>query len=153
MIRTIAACIICVVGVVTPLGPSRAPAPATEVGTASDYPAVSANKSDRLPIHSEAIAPKVAVEAEKPAVPTPQIAAAPPPAEPKADRKLPEFTPRHWHDPSASRNKIQNRGTAEAKRPQTRPIEKPKQVSEVRNCSSDGLAPLLRQLNLQPACD
>ncbi|MGV7217278.1 hypothetical protein [Bradyrhizobium sp. UFLA05-112] len=154
MIRIIAVCIICVVGVVSPLGPSRAPAPATKVGMASDFPVVSGNKSDRLPVHTEAIGQNVTVEADEPAVPTPQIAAAPPlAAEPKVDRKLPEFIPRHWHDPTASRNKIQNRGTAEAKRPQTRPIEKPKQVTEVKNCSSDGLAPLLRQLNLQPPCD
>ncbi|OKO79039.1 hypothetical protein AC630_18085 [Bradyrhizobium sp. AS23.2] len=139
------------VGVVSPLGTSRAPAPAIEVGMASNFPAVSGNKSDRLPIHTEAIGPKVAIEADKPAILTPQIA--PPLAEPKADRKLPEFIPRHWHDPTASKNKIQNRGTADTKKSQTRPIEKPKQVNEVKNCSSDGLAPLLRQLNLQPRCE
>ena len=151
MIRIVAVCMLCVVGVVSPLGPSRAPAP--EVGMASDFPAVSGNKSDRLPIHTEAIVPKVAVETDKPDVLPPQMAVAPPPAEAKADRKLPEFIPRHWHDPTASKDKIQNRGTADAKRSQTRPIEKPKEVSEVKNCSSDGLASLLRQLNLQPRCE
>ncbi|MCP3473232.1 hypothetical protein NLM33_23245 [Bradyrhizobium sp. CCGUVB1N3] len=153
MIRIVAVCTMCVVGMASPLGPSRAPAPVAEVGMASDFPAVSGNKGDRLPIHTEPIAPKVDVEADRPAVPTSQIAVAPPPAEPKAERKLPEFIPRHWHDPTASKNKIQNRGVADAKRSQTRPIEKPKEVSETKNCSSDGLAPLLRQLNLQPRCE
>src|SRR3954454_2660443 len=119
MIRIVAVCMMCVVGVVTPLGPGRAPPPAIEVGMASDFPAVSGNKSDRLPIHSEAIAPS---EADKPPVPTPQIAIAPPLAKPKADRTQPEFIPRHWHDPTASRYRIQNRSTADATRPPTRPI-------------------------------
>lgn len=153
MIRIFAVCMMCVVCVAYPLGPSRAPAPTSEVGTTSDFPAVSGNKSDRLPIHTEAIAPKTAVEVDKPAVLTLQIAFAPAQAEPRADRKLSEFIPRHWHDPTASKNKIQNRGTADAKRSQTRPIEKPKEVSEMKDCSSDGLAPLLRQLNLQPRCE
>ncbi|WP_342739696.1 hypothetical protein [Bradyrhizobium sp. B117] len=150
MIRIVAVCMMCVVGVVSPLGPSRAPAPAIEVDMASDFPAVSGNKSDRLQIHTEAIAPS---KADKPPVTTPRIASAPPLAKPKADRTQPEFIPRHWHDPTASRYRIQNRGTADATTSQTRPIEKPRQVSEVKNCSSDGLAPLLRQLNLQPHCE
>ncbi|MCP3466584.1 MULTISPECIES: hypothetical protein [unclassified Bradyrhizobium] len=153
MIRVIAVCTVCVVGVVSPLGPSRAPAPDTDVGMASDFPAVSGNKSDRLPIRAEAIAPKAAVEADKPAVPTPQIAVAAPAVEPKTDQTQPRFISRHWHDPTASKYTIQKRSAADAKRSQTPSVEKPKQATEVKNCSSDGLAPLLRQLNLQPPCD
>jgi len=153
MIRIVAACTICVAGVVAPLGSSRAPAPAIEVGIAPDFPAVSRNKGDRLPIHAEAIAPAVPVETGKPPVVTPQIAVAAPAVEPKTDRTQPEFIPRHWHDPTASKYKTQKSSAADAKRSQTRPVEKPKQASEVKNCSSDGLAPLLRQLNLQPPCD
>ncbi|WFU43367.1 hypothetical protein QA640_13495 [Bradyrhizobium sp. CB82] len=153
MIRIIAACMVCVVGVVSPLGPSRAPAPATEVGMASNFPAVSGNKSDRLPIYTEAVMPKAAAEAAKPPVPTPQIAVAPPLADPMPDRTRPEFIARHWHDPTSSKYKIKMRSAADAKTSLTRPIDKPKQVSEVKPCSSDGLASLLRNLNLQPRCE
>ena len=150
MIRTIAACTICVVGVFSPLGPSRAPAPATDVGMASNFPAVSGNKGDRLPIHTEAIAHEIV--AEVPEL-TARIAVAPPLAGPTTDRTQPKFIPRHWHDSTSSKYRIKTRTAADAKTSQTTPIDKPKQVSEVNRCSSDGLAPLLRNLNLQPRCE
>ncbi|GLR91372.1 hypothetical protein GCM10007857_80890 [Bradyrhizobium iriomotense] len=143
----------CVVGVVSPLGPSRAPAPATEVGMASSFPAVSGNKGDRLPIYTEAIAPKTAAEVAKPPELTTPIAVAPPLASPTADRTQPKFIARHWHDPASSKYQIKTRRAADAKTSQTPPIDKSKQVSEVKPCSSDGLAPLLRGLNLQPRCE
>jgi hypothetical protein len=155
VIRIVAVGVMCLVGIgaVSPLGRDRAPAPATEVGMPPTYPVVTGNKSDRLPIYTEAVAPEPTVEVDNAPVLMPQIAVVPPLTEPKAERTQPEFIPRHWHDPTASKYKIQKRSAVDTKRPQARPIERPKQVSEARDCSSDGLAPLLRKLNLQPRCE
>lgn len=150
MIRMVAVGVICLasVGVVTPLGGNDATA--IKVDMALTYPIVAGNKSDRLPIYKAEIAPEPALEVHTPpAVSTPQTVVAPQPSESKTDRTQPEFTPRHWHDPASSKYKVNKRVADDAKRSQSPPIDK--QVSQP--CSQDGLAPLLRKLNLQPRCD
>jgi hypothetical protein len=117
----------------------------------STYPVVSGNKNDRLPIQAGAGEP--VAEVDNTPVLTPWTAVAPPLAEPKADRTQPAFIPRHWHEPTSSKYKSQKRAAIETKRSQSPSIEGPKQVSEVKDCSQDGLAPLLRKLNLQPRCE
>jgi hypothetical protein len=137
------------VGAFSPLGGDRVPA--IEIGMAPNYPVVTGDKGDRLPIRIEAVAPEPAVKVDDAPVLTPQIAVVPQPAEPKADRTQPEFVPRHWHDPT--KYKIQKRSAVDSKRSQSRPVEGQKQVSNAKDCSQDGLAPLLRKLDLQPRCE
>ena len=153
MIRIVAGGVICLagVGVVTPLGRNDAPPPTIKVDTELTYPIVAGNKSDRLPIYKAAIAPEPALEVDMPPVSVPQTAVAPQPSESKTDRTQPEFIPRHWHDPASSKYKVRKRVADDAKQSQAPPIHK--QVSEPKDCSPDGLAPLLRKLNLQPRCD
>jgi len=153
VIRIVAVGVICLagVGVVTPLG--RKDESAIVVDMALTYPVVTGNKSDRLPIYKEAIAPEPALEVDTPPAPTPQTVAAPQPSKSKTDRTQPEIIPRHWHDPATSKYRIHKRIADDAKRSQAPPIDKPKQISELKDCSPDGLAPLLRKLNLQPRCD
>ena len=150
MIRIVAVGVICLagVGVVTPLG--RNGESAIVVDMALTYPVVTGNKSDRLPSYKEASAPDPVLEVDMPAA-TPAVA--PSPSESKADRTQPEIVRRHWHDPADSKYKIHKRIATDASRSQVRPIETPRQVSEVKDCSPDGLARLLRKLNLQPHCD
>lgn len=151
----------CVIGVgtVLPLGSSRPPAPALQAGMAPIYPMVTGNKNDRLPLHTEAVAPEPVVAVDKPAELTPQVAVVAPPSEARADHTQSEIISRHWHDPMSSKGRMQKRTNVDTKTSQARPIEKPKQVGavkqvgEVKACSPDGLASLLRKLNLQPRCD
>lgn len=151
--------VMCVIGVgtVLPLGSIRPPAPALEVGMAPIYPVVTGNKNDRLPLHTEAVAPEPVVD--NPAELTPRVAVVAPPSEARVDHPQSEVISRHWHDPMSSKGRIQKRTNDDAKRSQVWPIERPKQVGqvkqvgEVKACSPDGLALLLRKLNLQPRCD
>jgi len=75
-------------------------------------------------------------------LPAPSISRSSPP---------PDFIPRHWHDPYASKPDAQKRATV-AKKPIKRTIEKV-QASVAKECPTDGFAPLLRKLRLAADCD
>jgi hypothetical protein len=120
------------------------------------FPVAAGNKADRPPLIIRQDTPTDAEKVDVLYVPpveqdlailnqsAPQKPASPP------SRRL---ISRHWHDPhdlkfeatkqKASRSKPLKKSSAD---------RAPKQVSDVRECRSDGLDPLLRKLNLSPPC-
>jgi len=65
--------------------------------------------------------------------------------------QAPDFVPRHWRDPYASKPNAQRRASV-AKKPVKRTIEKV-QASVAKECPTDGFAPFLRKLRLAAKCD
>jgi hypothetical protein len=65
-----------------------------------------------------------------------------------------DIFPRHRHDPHDLRASAANKRANIAKQSKKDPADNPpKQISDVKQCRSDGLDPLLRKLNLSPPCD
>jgi hypothetical protein len=107
------------------------------------------NKSDRLQtiVESDVDLPKQITEVSF--VPVQQE---PQPAAPiSRPRQSPDFVPRHWHDPYASKPEAQKRASV-AKKPVKRSTEKV-QASVAKECPTDGFAPFLRKLRLAADCD
>jgi hypothetical protein len=64
------------------------------------------------------------------------------------------IAPRHWHDPHDVKVKAAKQGTSSTKQAKKLSADQPpERVSEVKQCRSDGLDPLLRKLNLAPPCN
>jgi hypothetical protein len=69
-----------------------------------------------------------------------------------APARDPDIAPRHWHD--RHHVKARTEGRRSSAKQKVRPADPaPAQVSELKECRSDGLYPLMRQLNLSPSCN
>ena len=162
VIRTVALGMVCLAGLgaIAVAAKKSTPPPRPEV----IVPAVSNNKADRLPtiISQTDTQPDAerAATAEKVDVAyvasadqnAPRPAAARPAAtQDSASARDPDIAPRHRHERHHVRARTERR-RAIAK-PKVRPADPPPaQVSELKECRTDGLHPLMRQLNLSPQC-
>ena len=155
MIRTVALGFICLAGVgaIAAAAKKSTPPPPLEVV----MPVVSGNKTDRLPL---AINEDKPTDAEKVDVvyiqPTQEGQASPPSriSEEPAPTRHPDNNSRHWHDRHHVKAKTERRRASSAKQTKTRSVDPPPaQISELKECRSDGLDPLLRKLNLSPPCN
>ena len=155
MIRTVALGFICLAGLgaIAAAAKKSTPPPPPEVV----MPVVSGNKSDRLPLTTKEDKP---TDAEKVDVvyvqPSEQGQASPPPpvSEELAPTRNPDVNSRHWHDGHHVKAKTERRRTSSTKQTKTGSVDpSPAQISELKECRSDGLDPLLRKLNLSPPCN
>ena len=152
MIRTVALGFICLAGLgaIAAAAMKSTPPPREVV-----MPVVSGNKTDRLPL---TINEDKATDAEKVDVvyvqPSKEGQASPPPpvSEEPAPTRHPDVTSRHWHDRHHVKAKTERSASStKQKTPSVDPS--PAQISELKECRSDGLDPLLRKLNLSPPCN
>lgn len=136
--------LVCVggIGAIAAAASKSAPVPTASVV----YPAVAGNKADRLSLVSiQDIQPTVEKVALVYTPPTEPPAPAPLPPKEVAKAKAPEFIPRHWHDPNASR--------ANAKKLKPEPSRTTSRngtsakVGESQDCRTDGLGSLMRKLS------
>ena len=155
MIRTVALGFICLAGLgaIAAAAKKSTPPPPPEVV----MPVVSGNKSDRLPLTINKDKP---TDAEKVDVVYVQLSeqgqASPPPpvSEEPAPTRHPDVTSRHWHDRHHAKAKTERRRASSTTQTKTPPVDpSPAQISELKECRSDGLDPLLRKLNLSPPCN
>jgi hypothetical protein len=118
-------------------------------------PVVSGNKTDRLPLTINEDKPTDAEKVDVVYVQPSQEGQASPPSrisEEPAPTRHPDITSRHWHDRHHVKAKTESRRASDTK--QTPPADpSPAQISELKECRSDGLDPLLRKLNLSPPCN
>lgn len=154
MIRIVALGVVCLAG----LGAIAAAAkkltpPRPEVV----MPLVSNNKTDRLPTtvtqdNTQPDAEKVDVvyvtsgdqnQADPPL----------PASQEPGPARHPDITPRHGHDRHHAKANTERRRASSANQKMRAADPSPAQVSELKECRSDGLNPLLRQLNLAPPCN
>lgn len=154
MIRIVVLGVACLAGVgaIAAAAKKSAPPSAPELV----MPIVAGNKADRLPFAIKLDTP-TAVESVDVAYVQPgeeEQAHLPPPA-PKQAALPPrrDFTPRHWHDPHDLRAKAANKRGDSTKGPRKGAADQPLKQVEAKRCRADGLDPLLRKLNLSPACD
>lgn len=167
VIRTVALGMVCLAGLgaIAVAAKKLTPPPRPEVVV----PAVSNNKADRLPTiisqtdtQPDAERAATAENAEKvdvayvPSVdqnaPNPRPTAARLAAsQDSAPARDPDIAPRHRHERHHVRARTERRRSiARQKMPPADPP--PAQVSELKECRTDGLHPLMRQLNLSPQC-
>jgi len=153
VIRTVALGFICLAGLGVIAAAAKKSTPPPEVV----MPVVSGNKTDRLPLTIKEDKP---TDAEKFDVvyvqPSEEGQASPPPpvSEEPAPTRHPDITSRHWHDRHHVRAKTERRRAGSTKQTKTRPVDpSPAQISELKECRSEGLDPLLRKLNLSPPCN
>ena len=153
MIRTVALGIVCLVA----LGAIAAAAKKLTLPQSAEvvFPVVAGDKADRLPwmtrgdtlTDAEKVAIAYVAPVENLAPPTaPQKAASPPP---------PRIVSRHWHDPRDLKffeAKEQKAGSSRSAKKNVAERAS-KQAINARECRSDGLDPILRKLNLSPACE
>lgn len=152
MIRTVALGVVCLAG----LGAIAAAAKKTPPPQPAEvvFPMVAGNKADRLqliirrdtPTDAEKVVDVVYVPpvVEDLAPSAPQEPTSPPP------RRL---VSRHWNDLHGLKFGAIKQKASSAKQPKKSSVDRaPKQVSDARECRSDGLDPLLRNLNLSPPC-
>jgi hypothetical protein len=77
----------------------------------------------------------------------------PPASQERASPAHNVIAPRHWHDPHDLKAKAAKHGTNSTRQVKKRSADQPpERVSEVKQCRSDGLEPLLRKLNLAAPC-
>jgi hypothetical protein len=154
VIRTVALGFICLAGLgaIAAAAKKSTPPPPPEVV----MPVVSGNKTDRLPLTIKEDKP---ADAEKVDVvyvqPSEEGQASPPPpvSEERAPTRSPDITSRHWYDRHHVKAKTERRRVSSTKQ-KTRSVDpSPAQISELKECRSDGLDPLLRKLNLSPPCN
>jgi hypothetical protein len=120
-------------------------------------PVVSGNKTDRLPLTIKEDKPtdteKVDVVYAQPSEEG-QASLPPPVLEEPAPTRHPDITSRHWHDRHHVKAKTERRRASSTKHTKTPSVDpSPAQISELKECRSDGLDPLLRKLNLSPPCN
>ena len=153
MIRTVALGVVCLAGLgAIAAAAKKSPPPPPEVV----MPMVAGNKADRLPLKINQGTP---TEAEKVDVvyvpPSEQSQAVLPPPAPKQVGSPPHrvITLRHWHDPHDLKPRAAKQKASSVEQPKKASADSPpKQVSDARECRSDGLDPLIRKLNLSPPC-
>jgi len=155
VIRAVALGVVCLagLGVIAAAAKKSTPPPAPEVV----MPVVAGNKADRLPLVINQDTPTAAERVDVVHVqPSEQGQADLPPPAPKQAAIPPhrDIAPRHWHEPHDLKARAANNRANITKQSKRDAADKPpKQVSEVKQCRSDGLDPLLRKLNLSPPCD
>ena len=155
MIRTVALGFICLAGLgaIAAAAKKSTPPPPPEVV----MPVVSGNKTDRLPLVINENKPTNAEKVDVVYVqPSEQGQASPPPpvSEEPAPTRHPDVTSRHWQDRHHAKAKTERRRTSSTKQTKTGSVDpSPAQISELKECRSDGLDPLLRKLNLSPPCN
>ena len=155
MIRTVALGVVCLAGLGAIAAAAKKPSlpqPAEIV-----FPKVAGSKADRLPLIPRLGTPTDVERMDVVYVPpvedvapssqsAPQKAASPP---------SPRIISRRWHDPH-NRKFFEGtkQGTSKSKPPTKSSADwLPKRVTDVKECRSDGLDPLLRKLNLSPQCE
>lgn len=154
MIRTVALGVVCLAGlgaIAAAARKSTLPLPAEVI-----FPVAAGNKADRLQliIRQDTLAdakkvdvvyvPPIADELAAANQSAPQRAASPPP---------PRLISRHWHDPHDFKFDATKQKASSSNPPKRISADRaPQQVSDVKECRSDGLDPLLRKLNLSPPC-
>jgi hypothetical protein len=150
VIRTVALGFICLAG----LGAIAAAAKKSTLPPPPEVvmPAVSGNKTDRLPLTIKENKP---TDAEKVDVVYVQGQASPPPPllEESAPTRHPDITSRHWDDRHHVKAKKERRRASSTKQKTGSVDPSPAQISELRECRSDGFDPLLRKLNVSPPCN
>jgi hypothetical protein len=155
VIRTVALGFICLAGLgaIAAAAMKSTPPPPPEVV----MPVVSGNKSDRLPLTINKDKP---TDAEKVDVvylqPSKEGQASPPPpvSEEPAPTPHPDITSRLWHDRHQVKAKTERRRASSTTQAKSQSVDpSPAQISELTECRSDGLDPLLRKLNLSPPCN
>ena len=150
MIRTVALGFICLAGLGAIAAAAKKSTPPPEVV----MPVVSGNKTDRLPLTVKEDKPTDAEKVDVVYVQPSQEGQASPPSrisEEPAPTRHPEITSRHWQDRHHVKAKTERRSTKQTKTGSVDPS--PAQISELKECRSDGLDPLLRKLNLSPPCN
>ena len=155
MIRTVALGVVCLAGLCAIAAAAMKPPlpqPAEVV-----FPVVTGSKADRLPLIARGESLTEIEKVDVVYVPPvgdvapssqsePQKAASPPP---------PRIVSRRWHDPHDRKFfEGTKQGTSKSKPPTKSSADwLPKRVTDVKECRSDGLDPLLRKLNLSPQCE
>jgi hypothetical protein len=154
MIRTVALGFICLAGVgaIAAAAKKSTPPPLEVV-----MPVVSGNKADRLPLTIKEDKPTDAEKVDVVDVQPGQEGQASPPSrisEEPAPARQPDINSRHVHDRHQVKAKTERRTAGSAKQTKTQSVDpSPAQISELKECRSDGLDPLLRKLNLSPPCN
>jgi hypothetical protein len=159
VIRTVALTLICLAGLGAIAGAairSTPPLPETV------RPVVAGNKADRLPLVVNEDVPKgaekidtayvqpVGEDQSSPPAETPPLATPAPPDSVKVDEPhSAKATKTHKFRRSVSRSRRMASADHSPKQVSAPP---PNQISELKECSSGGLNPLLRKLNLSPPC-
>lgn len=154
MIRSVALGVACLAGLgAIATAAKKSPLPPPE----AVMPVVAGNKADRLPL---IINRDTSTDAEKVDVvyvpPSEEGQAGLPPPPASQERASPPhhvIAPRHWHDPHDLKAKAAKQGTSTKQAKKRSADQPPKRVSELKQCRSDGLDPLLRKLNLAPPCN
>jgi hypothetical protein len=170
MIRTTALTLICLAG----LGAIAAGAAIRSTPPPAPVrPAVAGNKADRLPLAVNEDVPPVVEKVDTTYVqPADEVKNGPSPGSPTLARPpTPDLKPMKADAPrgvktttahkprrSVSRNSRVAAADHSPHEVSAAPVKQdsappPSQVSEVKECSSTGLSPLLRKLNLAPACN
>jgi len=154
MIRTVALGFICLAGLgaIAAAAMKSTPAPPEVV-----MRVVSGNKADRLPLTIKEDKPTDAEKVDVVYVQPGQEGQASPPSrisEEPAPARQPEINSRHVHDRHHVKAKTERRKASSTKQTETQSVDpSPAQISELKECRSDGLDPLLRKLNLSPPCN
>ena len=153
MIRTIALGFICLAGLgAIAAAAKKSTPPLPEVV----MPVVAGNKSDRLPLTIKEVKPtdaeKVDVVYVQPSEEG-QASPLPPVSKELAPTRHPDITSRHWHDRHHVKAKTEKLSASSTKQKTPSVDPSPAQISELKECRSDGLDPLLRKLNLSPPCN
>jgi hypothetical protein len=154
MIRTVALGVVCLAGLgaIAAAAKKSPPLPPEVV-----MPLVGGNKADRLPLKNSRDTPTETKKVDVVYVPpSEQSQAGLPPPAPEEVAGLPDpvIAPRHWHDPHDLKVGAAKQKVGSVKQSKKASADsRPKQVSEVKQCRSDGLDQLLRKLNLAPRCD
>jgi hypothetical protein len=154
VIRTVALGFICLAGLGAIAAAAKKPTPPPPEVV---MPVVSGNKADRLPLTT--IREDKPTDADKVDVvyvqPSEEGPARPPPpvSEEPAPTRHPDITSRHWHDRHHIKAKTEMRRSSSTKQKTQSVDPSPAQISELKECRSDGLDPLLRKLNLSPPCN
>ena len=154
MIRTVALGFICLAGLsaIAAAAMKSTPPPPEVV-----MPVVSGNKADRLPLTINQDKPTDADKVDVVYVQPSQEGPASPPSrisEEPAPTRHPGITSRHSHDRHHVKAKTERRTASSTTLAKTRSVDpSPAQISELKECRSDGLDPLLRKLNLSPPCN
>jgi len=151
VIRTVALGVVCLAG----LGAIAAAAKKTPPPQPAEvvFPIVAGKKADRLQLIIRRDTPTDAERVDVVYVPPVLEDLAPSaPQEPTSPPPRP-LVSRHWHDPHDLKFGAIKQKASSAKQPKKSSVDRaPKQVSDARECRSDGLDPLLRKLNLSPPC-
>jgi hypothetical protein len=173
MIRTTALTLICLAGLGAIAAGAAIRSTPSLLPPAPVTPAVAGNKADRLPLVVNEDVPKVLEKLDtayvqpadevrsNPSLSTPSVATPPAPdLKPmKVDApRTAKATKPHRSRHSASRYSrvaAADRFPHDVSAPPAKPDSAPpaSQVSEVKECSSTGLSPFLRKLNLAPSCN